>query len=138
MSYDKPMPLIDVWNRPFWEACREGRLIAQKCLQSGEVWFPPAPISPVSRTEQWEWVHLSGMGRVASWVVFHKGYFKGFSAELPYVVAQIDLQEGPSLLSNLIDVEASEITTGMPVEVVFQNAAEGMLIPCFKKRKDAA
>ena len=69
MSYEKPLPLIDLWNGPFWEGCKAGKLMAQKCDQSGEIWLPPSPISPVTRTDAWSWVELSGQGRIWSWVV---------------------------------------------------------------------
>lgn len=138
MTYDKPLPQIDVWNRPFWQACRDHRLVAQKCLDSGEVWLPPSPISPVSRSACWEWTELSGRGRVVSWVVFHKSYFKGFGAELPYVVAQIELEEGPNFLSNLLEEDAAEIEIGMPVEVLFRRATEEITLPYFRKRRAAA
>ena len=85
MAYMKPLPPLEVWSRPFWDACREQRLIAQRCDVSGEVFFPPAPVSPVTRTEQWSWVELSGLGTVWSWVIMHQRYFKGFAEDVPYI-----------------------------------------------------
>lgn len=131
MSYEKPLPLVDLWNRPFWDGCKEKRLMAQKCDASGEIWFPPSPVSPVSRTDAWSWVELSGKGRVWSWVVMHQRYFKGFADEVPYNIAQVKLDEGPMLISNIVGIENSDIEPDMPVRVIFEDITEDFTLPKF-------
>ncbi len=131
MSYIKPLPQLDVWNRPFWEACKERRLIAQRCNQSGEIWFPPSPVSPVTRTQEWSWVDLSGRGTIWSWVVMHQRYFKGFADDIPYNVAQVQLEEGPMLITNIVDVAEADLRIGMPVQVVFEEATDTITLPKF-------
>ncbi|MEM9682950.1 MAG: OB-fold domain-containing protein [Pseudomonadota bacterium] len=132
MSYEKPLPLIDVWSRPFWDACKEKRLIAQQCEESGEIWLPPSPVSPVTRTDAWRWIDLSGNGRVWSFVVMHQRYFEGFADDLPYNIVQILLDEGPMLISNLVGIENDRIEVDMPVEVVFEEATEAITLPKFQ------
>ena len=131
MSYEKPLPLIDLWNGPFWEGCKAGKLMAQKCDQSGEIWLPPSPISPVTRTDAWSWVELSGQGRVWSWVVMHQRYFKSFSEDLPYNIAQVELEEGPMLISNIVGVANEDIQAGMPVQAVFEDVTDEFTLPRF-------
>lgn len=131
MSYTKPLPQIDTWNRPFWEACADRRLIAQRCDASGTVWFPPAPVSPVTRTAAWSWVELSGRGTVWSFVVMHQNYFKGFADEIPYNVAQVRLDEGPMLITNIVDAGPGGIEIGMPVRVVFEPCTDAITLPKF-------
>jgi len=130
-NYAKPMPVIDVWSRPFWEACSEERLIAQRCDESGEVWFPPSPVSPVTRTDKWTWVDLSGRGKIWSFVVFHQRYFTGFADDIPYNVAQIRLEEGPYFLANIVNCANDELEIDMPVRVVFERATAELTIPKF-------
>lgn len=131
MSYDKPLPALDNWTRPFWEACKARRLVAQRCNASGEIWFPPSPVSPVTRTKDWSWVELSGRGKVWSFVVMHQRYFKGFADELPYNIAQVQLEEGPMLITNLVGVANEDIEVDMPVKVVFEDATDDIAIPRF-------
>jgi len=131
MSYEKPLPSMDHWNRPFWEGCKAGKLMAQKCDESGEIWLPPSPISPVTRTDAWSWIALSGRGRVWSWVVMHQRYFKSFSDDLPYNIAQIKLDEGPMLISNIVGIRNNEIQADMSVCAVFENVTDEITLPKF-------
>ncbi|CAN5555614.1 Zn-ribbon domain-containing OB-fold protein [soil metagenome] len=128
---ERPCPIIDQWNAAFWDACRDHRLIAQRCRQSGEVWLPPSPISPRTRSKDWEWTTLSGCGRVWSLIVMHHPYFQSFVEEIPYNVIQVELDEGPHLLSNLICVDPSHIRIGMRVQVTFEVLADGLTLPKF-------
>lgn len=130
MAYSKPLPAIDQWSKPFWAAAKEHRLLVQRD-PSGRTWFPPGPISPVTRTPDWSWVELPGTGRVASWVVFHQRYFAGFADELPYNVVQVDLDGGPSIISNLVDVGDRDIRIGMRVKVVFDDVTDDISLPKF-------
>jgi uncharacterized OB-fold protein len=132
MSYEKPLPAIDNWNRPFWEATREQRLIAQGCDACGTVFFPPGPVCARCMSSALSWRTLSGRGTVESWVVFHQLYYKGFKEDLPYNVAMIRLEEGAYLLSNVVDVSNDALRDGLPVEVTFEPATDEIAIPKFR------
>jgi uncharacterized OB-fold protein len=114
-----PQPAIDNWNKPFWDACAENRLTAQRCRTTGKTWFPPSPKSPFDIHAEWEWVDSKGRGTVLSWVVFHQKYFPGFGDRLPYNVAMVRLDEGFVLLSN-IDAPNDSIRIGQRVAVKFE------------------
>ena len=122
---------IDVWSEPFWDACREGRLTAQKCLTTGKFWFPPGPVSPFTRTPDWTWARLSGRGRVKSFIIMHQVYFMAFEDKVPYSIAQIELEEGAMMLSNLVEIDNDDIRIGMSVEVTFE-VRNGLNTPLFK------
>lgn len=130
--YEKPLPTIDKWNRPFWDACREHRLTAQRCGETGRFWFPPGPVSPFSGTSNWSWGNLTGQGCIRSWVIMHQAYFKAFADEIPYNIVQIELDEGPILISNLVGVANDDIEAGARVSVVFEEATEEIHIPKFR------
>jgi uncharacterized OB-fold protein len=132
MTYTKPLPEPDQWSQPFWDACREHRLIAQRCNVSGKIWYPPAPVSPVTRDANWSWTELSGRGVVTSFVVMHQKYFAGFADELPYPVIEVTLAEGPVLISNIVELGTGNLAVGMAVQVVFKHATEQVTIPVFK------
>lgn len=138
MAYTKPLPAIDLWNRPFWDACKQHRLIAQKCAASGKVWFPPSPVSPITRDKNWSWVTLSGAGRVVSWVVMHQKYFPGFASEIPYLVAQVELDEGPVFVTNIVDARPDNVSINARVQAVFDPVTEEITLPKFSLAESAA
>jgi uncharacterized OB-fold protein len=109
-----------VWNKPFWQACTENRLLLQRCEESGKCWYPPSPRSPYAPRSGWKWVQCCGKGKVLSWVVFHQKYFDGFADEIPYVVAMVELAEGAMMLTNIVG-SRDAIVVGAPVEVTFDD-----------------
>ncbi|HSV54297.1 MAG TPA: OB-fold domain-containing protein [Burkholderiaceae bacterium] len=130
--YRKPLPVIDVWNKPFWDACREHRFVMQRARATGEFWFPPSPVAPGTLSKEWEWAELSGLGTVTSWVVFHQKYYAGFADELPYNVAMVQLDEGPFIFTNLVGIVNEDIRVGQRVRVTFRDASEQVSIPVFE------
>jgi uncharacterized protein len=132
MAYVKPLPLIDNWNRGFWAAAREHRLAAPQCEDCGHVFFPPGACCPRCLSQRLGWRTLSGRGTVESWTVFHQLYYKGFADELPYNVAVIRLEEGISLMSNVVGIPNAQLRGGMEVEVVFEDATDEITLPKFR------
>lgn len=130
MTAPKPNPIIDVWNSPFWEACKDGRLVLQRCASTGQCWYPPAPVSPYDPYGDWDWVECSGKAEIVSWTVFHHKYFEGFASEIPYNVTLVRLEEGALLLTNVVDGN-DKLVPGGKVEVVFDNRGE-FTVPVFK------
>ncbi len=131
-EYQKPLPAVTSLNAPFWESLKRRELKLQRCDGCGRVWYPPGPLCPHCWSEKFTWTQLSGRGRVNSWVVFHQAYFRSFEPEVPYNVAEVELEEGPRLLTNLVGVRNEEIRAGMPVEIVFDDATEEITLAKFK------
>lgn len=127
----RPMPVIDNWNRQFWQACGEGRLLLQRCTTTEKFFFPPAPVSPFTGLPEWEWAECSGQGTLWSFVVFHQKYFDGMQDELPYPVAMVKLDEGPYLLTNLADMAVADARIGMRLAVRFPGGPDDILLPQF-------
>jgi uncharacterized protein len=124
-----PQPQIDNWNKTFWDACRERRLIAQKCRATKQLWLPPAPISPFVPRAGWDWVQCSGFGTVVSWVVFHQQYFAAFADRIPYNCAIVNLDEGPKMVTN-ISAPNDAIEIGQRVTVAFEPRGD-FVVPIF-------
>jgi hypothetical protein len=123
-------PVIDVWNAPFWDAAREGRLLVQRCTDTQQCFFPPAPVSPFTGRPHVEWIESAGRGELFSFVVFHQKYFPGFPT--PYTVVMVRLDEGPMLLTNLRGAEASALKIGQRMHVVFDPEVDGFRLPQFE------
>ena len=131
-QYQKPLPTITSLNRPYWDGLKERELRMQKCDGCGLIWFPPSPLCPNCWSRKFAWTKLSGRGRINSWVVFHQAYFRSFENDVPYNVVEVELEEGPRILSNLVGLASSEIHSGMPVEMVFDDVTEEIALAKFK------
>ena len=134
-SAEKPLPNISDFNRPFWEAAKKHKLALQKCDDCGKLWAPNGPVCPHCFSQKYTWTNLSGRGKIASWVVFHKLYHPGFAADIPYNVAFVELDEGPRLIANVVGIKNKDLKIGIKVEVTFEDVNDEISIPKFKKAK---
>ena len=130
--YQKPLPAISSMNRPYWEGLKRRQLRMQKCAGCGQIWYPPSPLCPGCWSRDFDWQQLSGRGRINSWVVFHQAYFRSFAADIPYNVVEVELDEGPRILANLIGIANTDIRSGMPVEIVFDDVSAEVTLAKFK------
>jgi|SRR5580704_6052378 uncharacterized OB-fold protein len=132
MSYQKPLPLVTEEDKPFWEAARRHELVLPQCLDCGNTWFPPYRSCPKCWSFNREFVVASGKGRVWGFVEMMYPFFESFENDLPYNVVLVELEEGPRVFSNIVDIDMSEIAIGMSVEVVFDDVTGDVSIPKFK------
>jgi uncharacterized OB-fold protein len=131
-TYQKPLPRPNRLSAPYWEGAHQHELRILHCSACGHNFLPAADRCPQCLGKQLEWVKSSGRGKVWSWVVFHQRYFAAFEADLPYNVAYVELDEGPRLMTNLVECDADAIRCDMPVEVVFDDLTPEISLPKFR------
>lgn len=129
-----PLPIPSIETEPFWKAVQERKLLMPKCDQCGKVTFPPTVACPHCGSEKFTWTAMSGLGKVYSFVVYHRVYHPSLKEKVPYVVALIELDEGPRIISNIVGMPIDEVTCEMPVSVVYEEVHDGYLIPKFRRR----
>ena len=128
----KPKPRPAPESLPYWQAAREHRLALPKCEDCQKFWFPPSRTCPHCLSTNFSFQNVSGKGKIFSFVTFHRVYRPAFSNDVPYVVALIELDEGPRLLSNIMGVTHDQVKCELRVEVVFVDYDEDISIPKFK------
>lgn len=131
-GYTKPLPKPSPESLPFWEGCGEGRLLAQRCKGCGRLRFPPKVVCPHCLAREAAWEQLSGRGSVFSYTVFRRLYHPGFAGEMPYAVALVELDEGPRILSNIVNTDPEVVHCGMRVRVRFERATDEITLPKFE------
>jgi uncharacterized protein len=130
----KPVPSPDADSAPFWRACRSRKLLLQRCVSCGAVRFPPSGMCPQCRSTAAEWIEASGRGTLYSWIVVHHPVPKEvYAADVPYVVALVELEEGVRMPTNLVGCAPHAIRGGMPVEVVFDEVSAELTLPRFRE-----
>jgi uncharacterized OB-fold protein len=127
-----PTPTITDVNRPYWEGLADGKLRFQRCGHCGSAWLPARPNCPHCLAAGPEWDEASGRAKVLSWVVYHTAYADHLKARVPYDVTLVELEEGPRLLTNVIDSDAGRrLAPDAPVSLAIETE-EGVAIPRFR------
>ncbi len=129
--YAKPVPEPSRDSKPYWEALHEGRLVIQQCAACGKLRHYPRPVCDACYSMEVTWRQASGRGRIHSWTVVHHPFHPGFKAELPYVLATVDLAEGVRMVAQLRGVPLEEVVIDLPVEVAFERATGELTLPYF-------
>ena len=127
----KPIPPIFKVNAGFWEGSKIGELRLNHCRACDHIWFPPTNSCPNCLSADVDWKAVSGRGKVWSWIWMHQRYGWAFDEELPYLLVQVNLEEGPTLVSTLIGVEKDQLRFDMPVKVSWQQRNENQAVPVF-------
>jgi len=106
----------------------------QRCAACGRLRFPPGYLCRECHGADSDWVEVSGRGTIASFTVMHRAPTPAYAARAPYVLALVDLQEGPRMMANVIGEDALQAAIGDPVEVVFEARGEdGFKLPQFRR-----
>lgn len=113
-----------------------GRLTFQCCSACGNKWLPPREDCPRCWSADWEWKGASGGCEVVSWVVYHIAFDKRFAGRLPYNVALVQLDEGPRMITNLVDLADEDDVIGRRARLVFEEDM-GRCLPRFRLTEKA-
>ena len=130
----KPQPATgDAATAPYWEAASRHELMLPCCDGCGLVFFPPRELCPVCWGRELSWHSMSGRGTVWTFTEVHVAFYDDtWAADVPYVVAVVELDEGPHLLANIIEPDVATLSVGDQVEAVFEDRAEGVALPMFQ------
>jgi len=128
----KPTPPIDPGSAEYWARCSTGELCVQRCDDCGHLQHYPRILCTQCRSGELALVAASGNGRVRSFTVIRRAVSAAFEADVPYVVALIELQEGPTMMANVVNCDAQSVAIGLAVKVVFEPRGEGIQIPQFE------
>ena len=125
--------LPDDYTRTFWRNCKEHSLTFQRCNDCGHVRWPLSFICPRCSSQGSEWVQSDGSkGRVYTYIVFHAAFHPDIIGKTPYVVAVIELKEGPHFLAKIIGCNHTQIHCNMAVEVVWEDVSSELSFPSFQ------
>jgi uncharacterized OB-fold protein len=133
MTYSKPLPVLDPESRPFWEACKQHKLQFQRCRACNHARLPATSFCPNCQSPEFDWVDASGRGKVFSWIVVrHPVPRDVYAQDVPYVVALVQLEEGPRLPTNIVGCAPEAVTAYMPVQVTFRDVTPEITLPVFE------
>jgi len=128
---EKQLPIMTSVERDFWEGAKQHKLMSYKCLSCGTYYYP-ATHCVLCDNPKMEWVEVSGKGHVYTFVVYHRAYHPAWKGDVPYNVSWVKLDEGPLLVSNVVECKNEDLSIGMPVEAVFEDVTEEISLPKFR------
>jgi uncharacterized OB-fold protein len=126
-SDGRPLPTPTDTSLPFFEGAREGRLVLQRCPRDG-FFFYPRSRCPSCLADDWQWETVSGRGSIHAFTVDRIGHDPALASQVPFVIAIIELDEGPRMTANIVDCEVDAVRVGMPVEASFENIDDVTLV----------
>jgi len=134
---ERALPAITPETRHFWEGTRAGELRLQKCATCKHVYFPPRPFCPQCASQDVNVFRASGRATLLSYVIHHRPV-PGFVP--PYSIAVVELEEGPRMMTNIVEVEQTPeaLQLDMALEVVFQAMNEEISLPLFRPTAPSA
>ncbi len=120
-DFQHPKPAASWETRAYWEGCGRHELVLQRCRQCKTVQHRPRAVCAGCLEGDIEHFTASGRGSVYTYTITHQNGAPPFRDALPYVLAYVDLEEGPRLMTNIVGCEPDQVEIGMPVVVDFQD-----------------
>ncbi|MFZ4584124.1 MAG: Zn-ribbon domain-containing OB-fold protein [Acidimicrobiia bacterium] len=127
--FDLPTPDAD--TQPFWDGCRDGKLLVKQCGDCNAVHYYPRSFCPSCWSENVDWLEVSGTGTLYTYSVVRRNDLPPFNERTPYVAAIVELDEGPRIMTNIVDTDFDALQIGMRVQAKFQAISDDVTIPVF-------
>ena len=129
----RPLPQPTPETQPLWDGAKRHELWIQQCQACHQHYFYPRPYCPHCLSDNTRWVRASGRGTLHTFSINHRPA-PGFEGMAPYIIAVVELAEGPRMMTNLvgIDPDPAKLTKDMSVEVVFQDLTDEITLPLFR------
>jgi uncharacterized OB-fold protein len=129
--YEKPLPVVDADSAPYWDALREHRLVLKRCNECNRFHFFPRAICPHCYSDSLEWAQVSGFGELYTYTVARRPAGPAFKPDAPYIVALVTLDEGPRMMTNLINIAPADVRIGARVAVSYDDVTDKITLPKF-------
>ncbi|MFE1798456.1 Zn-ribbon domain-containing OB-fold protein [Streptomyces sp. NPDC059517] len=140
------LPEIDAFTRPYWDAAADGRLLLRRCGACGRAHHYPREFCPHCWSEAVTWERATGRATLYTWSVVHRNDLPPFGSRTPYVAAVVDLEEGPRMMTEVVECAEGDLRVGMALEVAFRvesaekgegGVQEGVAVPVFRPRSSS-
>ena len=132
MDGDAPRPVpIDV-TRPFWDGLAADEIRLQRCRDCASWVFYPRPRCSTCLSAALDWHPVSGRGRVYSFTIARQATHPAFAADVPQLLAIVELDEGVRMTTTMVDVAPEDLAVGLPVAPVFDHGDDGVTLLRFR------
>lgn len=131
MTAGRPVPHPTATSAPFWEGCHRHELLLQHCASCSATVFYPRPTCPVCGSAELRFVRGSGQATLFTFTVARRPTHPRLADRVPYVIAIVELAEGPRMTSTVVDCDVEELRIGQPLTLAFEDIDE-VSVPVFR------
>ena len=129
----KPRPRPqDPVEQEFWKRCQDGHLYFQRCSDCGSFRHLPRYMCAKCGSPEFSWERSCGRGTLFSWTVTHQALHPAFAADIPFVAAVVELEEGVRMATRLVGCDHERLALDLPVVVEFELIGEDFRLPVFR------
>ena len=114
-----PAPAQNLESKPFWDAAKEGKFLIKRCKACGEPHWYPRNICPFRHSSATVWEESKGEGAIYTYSVMRR------NTPVPYVISYVTLDEGPAVLTNIVDADLNGLKIGQRVKLKWTSTGEG-------------
>jgi uncharacterized OB-fold protein len=133
MISQRPLPAITELTEPFWSAAKGRRLVLQRCDDCAAYRFPPEVACARCGSRRTTWTQVSGRATLYSWTVAHPPLLPFFAERAPWPVVAVQLDEGPRMVTNLLDVPVEDYEAGLPLQADFVVVDDEVTLVVFRR-----
>lgn len=133
-DYQKILPVPNDETQPFWDSLKQHKMKLPRCKNCSQYHMYPRSHCPNCFSWDIEWVEASGKGKLYTYAIQYRPQGPGFQDEVPYITALVQLDEGPRLMTNLVEVEAdpAKLKCDSPVEIVYDDVTDEITLAKFR------
>ena len=131
-EYKLPIPVADEESEPFFRGAKERKLMLLRCASCASFRLPGRDRCPDCWSTESQWTQASGRGKLCSFGVMHQQYHAAFASVIPYNFAVVELEEGPRLVTNIVDCLSGELRVDMLVEAVYDDVSDETTLVRFR------
>ena len=128
----KIIPIPTVETQRYWDACQQEKLLIQQCKECEHVQFYPRLMCTQCSSRDVGWIESRGFAKVLTYTIIHRPILPAYQKEAPYILAVVQLDEGPTMMTNIVNSPLDSVECGLQVKVSFQQWAADFLVPVFE------
>lgn len=121
-----PDPMINPESQRFYDATAQRKLLIGHCKACGKHHYYPRALCPHCLSDDTDWIESAGKGEIYSYSVLRRG------VPVPYALAYVQLDEGTTMLTNIVDCDLDALSIGQRVNLDFAATPNGTMVPVFK------
>jgi uncharacterized protein len=125
-----PTPTVDTVE--FWDGLKDGKFLLRRCDSCQTVIWYPRKFCPNCGSIESTWFESSGKGSIYTYTIVHRSMLPDWAASGPYVIAYVELEEGPRIMTNIVNIDPESVTVGAPVQVVYTTTDDGSALYRFE------